>query len=164
MKWAWLLLSLVAVVSAIEHDDLRKLMLGYIQGLEITEDLYELIHCIEDNLGTRWDKSIEEMKKVKEWTDKPQTLLAFVAFIDPAFASLADMIPCSKGEIGKISEQFRNWAQHPDNLVKQAMENVDIIADSLRDVLANLEKEGGADYVEAGNVAGALVHWVFLKQ
>ncbi len=163
METSWILLLLAATAMAgpaIEHDDLRTLTLGYLDGLEINEEHTKLLACVDDTIGPSWEKLVSEIKKVKSWEDKTAVLLAFVAFLEPTFASVGALTPCSSGEIGQINSRFKYWAEHAEELATRTMDNLDMIADGLRDLD---EQWTATRYVEVGKLAGSLLRWIFIK-
>ena len=160
MKWILTLLAIVAVVSAIDHDDIRKLMVGYFDGLNIKEDVYELLKCTDGAIGVSWDRALDEIKKVSDWKNKPSVMLAFSAFVEPALSSLAMVLTCSSGEIEQIGEKIRKIISNPEELAKKITDNLDIIGDALRDFNTSWN---AADYIEAGKVSGALILWTFIN-
>ncbi len=163
MKWILLALMMAATVSAIEHDDLRILMLGYMEGLEIAEDHPTLLACVDDSISAAWDKSYWEVKNMTDddWKSQAKTLLTFVSFINPTLNSLAMLIGCSTGEINTMNKRFKYWAEHPEELTTRAMNNLDLITDVLKDFAAQWDT---ATYTAAGKLAGGLVNMVFIKE
>ena len=161
MKWIWIAFALFAAVSAIDHDDLRKLTIGFIDGIEILEDKTRLIACIEDHIGLFWDSSVKEITKIQDGKDPTMVLLAFTSLLSPTLGTLALLTPCSKGEIDRISEHVKHMVYNPDELLLKTHQNIDMIKDSLKDFLVKWEQ---SDFVEAGRVSGAIVNWIFVKE
>ncbi len=165
MKWiclAMLLVTSVCVVSpSLDHDDLRSLILGYLDGLEIMEDHNKLLGCLDDSLIAPWNEFIAKLKTIDNWNDKIKLMYAFAVFTIPALTSLGTILPCSKTEIANIYSRIKVLVNTPGELTKRVIMNIDVVIQSFQ---AFLQYIAVPNIFEAGNIAGGLVNFIFLNK
>ena len=164
MKWVWIALVMALSVQGekvgLDHDDLRSLMLGCLDGLQITEDRTTLLRCLDDSVLTPWNEFLSQLKLIKDWTNKVQLLYAFALFTVPSITSLGLLMPCSDEEIAKIYVKIKAVMDIPGELTKRVVTNADAVAQSFQGFLMQATNN---NYVDAGYIAGTLMNFIMIN-
>ena len=154
MKSLLVILSLSITVSAISHDDLRTVTFGFLTGLSVNQDPYEIIECLDDNIISYWDEFIKVLKDIEDLYKIDFILEAFTYLLKPSFYTIYYLYPCSNGELQDILNDIEKQSKDPNQFTEKVIRSYDIILVNLSELKKEWNK---GDLMLAGQYAGALI-------
>ena len=157
MKMIWSVLVLIllgAVASAMNLEELKLMMTGYIKGLkiELKDDFFP---CLDLQVAEIWDASLVELEKVKKWTEPFELLYGFAAFLEPAIRSLGMFPPCDKKNVTEpIIIKIQALVAIKDELIKKILDKQNDLIPLITNFITEFK---GKNFQNSGEKSGDII-------
>ena len=100
MKTVLFILFVASAVAYRATDDVIKLMTGFLEGIQATEDRNDLIKCADERIWRAWEETIPQLRLVM--MDDPTKIVEGISIMLRApFESITFLRACSKEEFQK---------------------------------------------------------------